>query len=270
MPSHRISLHRQAANAIRARHSPLPTEAYSICPCSAACESAAALHHRTHRARAACRPRNHRRPAPSRYLLTTFTPHPATLNLSASRQSVFRMPAPQHAPQATTPRILPECLARCASGEEPRSSFACPRPAASPLRACPPPLACLPPVVSGRVARSARPPLAATAANAAPTARVACGCPSGQRALFVTRPATRVLRTVRFPARPSQASRSAPCRRGPPRFARPRRARLRLTPSPRSRRRPACPLHLPSLRAWRRSDSASIVRPRHHPTRATL
>ena len=153
--------------------------------------------------------------------------------------------------------------------EEPRSSLACPRPATSPIRACPPPLACAPAVFSNRM-RSALPPLSATAANAAPTARVACGCPSGQRALFVTRPATRVLRTVRFPARPSQASRSAPCRRGPPRFARPRRARLRLTPSPRSRRRPACPLHLPSLRAWRRSDSASIVRPRHHPTRATL
>ena len=45
------------------------------------------------------------------------------------------------APHPSRPLLRPKCRARCASGLEPRSSFACPRPAASPLRACPPPRA---------------------------------------------------------------------------------------------------------------------------------
>ncbi len=39
----------------------------------------------------------------------------------------------------------------------------------------------------------------------------------------------------------------------------PRRVRLRLTPSPRSRRRANRPLHSPSLRAWRRRESAAVL-----------
>jgi len=168
------------------------------------------------------------------------------------------MPTAQHAPQAVTPRILPECSARCASGEEPRSSFACPRPAVSPFRACPPPLACSPPVKSNRM-RSARPPLSATAANAAPTARVACGCPSGQRALFVTRPAACVLRAMSSLLAPSQASRSAPLSPRPASLRSHRAASVSgcafaLLSPPR-----ACPLHFSPLRAWRRADSAPVV-----------
>ena len=58
--------------------------------------TATTAHSRTYRARAACRPRNRRHPAPSRYLLTRRTPshrRPRRSICSASRQAVSRMPA---------------------------------------------------------------------------------------------------------------------------------------------------------------------------------
>ncbi len=57
----------------------------------------------------------------------------------------------------------------------------------------------------------------------------------------------------------SQAWRSARCRRVPPRYARPRRVRLRLTPSPRSRRRakPPAPFCLPFARGGVTSQQPS-------------
>ena len=63
---------------------------------------------------------------------------------------------------------------------------------------------------------------------------------------------SRVWRSARSPPQP----RLAPLA--------PRRVRLRLTPSPRSRRRAILPLHSPSPRAWRRAESAAIL-PLHPP-----
>jgi len=104
--------------------------------------------------------------------------------------------------------------------------------------------------------------LAAAAANAVPTARVASGCPSGQRPRHppsCRKGVLRVGRGFRAPACVRGAPREVAA--SPPRSARtaPRRVRLRLTPSPRSRRRANLPLHLPSHRAQRRSDSATIL-----------
>ena len=144
------------------------------------------------------------------------TPPPAPLDMSASRQAVSRMPARSMRPRPCLRASCPGRFGAMREQEEPRSSFARPRPATSPLRACPPPRSYVPPGIAGQVARFARPPLSATAANAAPTARVASGCPSGQRRGYVTRPAARAFceRCVSALIH-SRVWRSAHRRRGP-------------------------------------------------------
>jgi hypothetical protein len=89
--------------------------------------------------------------------------------------------------------------------------------------------------------------LAATAANAAPTARVASGCPSGQRPRHPPSCRKGVLRAGGVFARPLACA-ALRAKSPRPRLASlaPRRVRLRLTPSPRSRRRANLPLQLPS------------------------
>lgn len=152
--------------------------------------------------------------------------------------------------------------------EEPRPSFARPRPATSPLRACPPPRSYVPPGIAGRVDRFARPPLSAIAVNAAPTARVASGCPSGQRGRYVTRPATRafcercVFALTPFASialrawspRPNLAPLAfallSPPRDPPAPFAFP----ARVAACPLSRR-PTTPPASPATRLWRGSSS---------------
>ena len=69
------------------------------------------------------------------------TPPPAPFNMPASRQTVCRIPTRTMRHNPCLRASCPKCQARCASSLEPRSSFACPRPATSPLRACPPPRA---------------------------------------------------------------------------------------------------------------------------------
>jgi len=200
---------------------------------------ATALHHRTYRARAACRPQSHRHPARSRYLLTNHAP-----SHRRPRRSICGVPPSGVSNPARSMRPKPflrascpaEGLARCASGLEPRSSFACPRPATSPLRACPPPRAIRLRAVVG-LRRSA--PFAFAQARASATAfprwpcasrapllgsshaRAACGCPSGQRGRYVTHPAAGAFceRCV-FALIHSRVWRSAHGRRGPPRCAR--------------------------------------------------
>ena len=215
---------------------------------------------RTHRARAECRPLNRRHTAPSRCLLTSRTPHTATrpVQCAGVPPGVVLNPTAQHVPQAAFPHILPQRQARCAKRHEPRSSLACPRPAASPLRACPPPLAFVAPHQPRTGSPGRRQPQAQHSRRAARPS-----CLWGRRAplrLQLPRLASHMaaLRAgVRFPTRHpavgwfcvrwvfalarSRVWRSARGRRGPPRKARPRRVRLRLTPPPRSRRAPSPP-----------------------------
>ena len=111
---------------------------------------------------------------------------------------------PHHAPQSTSPRIVPRKVwreARCVTNHaHPSLARGCPRRQSSLARLRSP--MWLRTAVSSRAASRRAPPqaqpsalaalaLAATAANAAPTAGVASGCPSGQRLRYVRRPAAR-------------------------------------------------------------------------------
>ncbi len=156
----------------------------------------------------------------------------------------FSNPTAQRAPQTAFPRTLPQCQARCAKRYEPRSSFACPRPATSPLRACPPPLAYVAPrqprtgtpsgvcrrrnTAAALRARRAR-GVAAHRANALPrrAARVAAlRASAGFSSAIPPRACSPCGACLRSPARELGAPRAVAA--SPPRYARPRRVRLRL------------------------------------------
>ncbi len=202
------------------------------------------------------------------------TPPPAPFSVSASRESVSRIPARtmRHNPclRASCPEGFGALRVAVTNHAHPSLARGCPRRQSSLARLRSP--IRLRAAVSSRAASSRALPqaqpsalaalaLASTAANAAPAARVASGCPSGQRPRYVRRPAARA-----FSGRGGVFARPLACvalrAKSPrPRLASlaPRRVRLRLTPSPRSRRRANLPLHLPSHRAQRRSDSAVIL-----------
>ena len=155
-------------------------------------------------------------------LKRTADPHRDPLQSSSGRPAVAlcnqpAQSAPRHSQCRDAALVLMTCaraphpsrplLLRRTSGAlresfgNPRSSRACPRPAASPLRACPPPLACVAPhqprtgppacgcrrrdTAAARCARRAR-GVATHRCRAAPTASVARGRPSGRRALFAS------------------------------------------------------------------------------------
>ena len=157
------------------------------------------------------------------------------------------------------------------------SSFACPRLSASPIQPCPPPRAIRLRAAVG-VRRSA--PFAFAQARASASASPRAGrAQAAPRCWAAPTRAERVaaLRAsvgvrARHPAASAFCERcvfaltpfagvalrakSAAARLAP---LAPRRVRLRLTPAPRSRRRAIPPLHLPSHRAQRRSDSTAIL-----------
>ena len=187
----------------------------------------------------------------------------------------------QPAPCATihvSAHRAPEGLARGARRDEPRSSFACPRLSTSPIQPCPSPLAYVAPH------RSIEPGGVPPGAAAGATQRPRCARPGRHRcersshgarrvglpfgpahATSAVLPQGRSTGGACLRSRRSRVWRSA--RKPPqPRLAplAPRRVRLRLAPSPRSRRRAILPLHSPSPRAQRRSDSAAIL-PLHPP-----
>ena len=102
-------------------------------------------------------------PAPCTVTLPAHRPHagtpaPTPIIMSVSRQTVSRSPARSMRPRPCLRASCPaEKSGAMRGGLEPRSSFACPRPATSPLRACPPSarLIRLRTAIGGRV-RSAR------------------------------------------------------------------------------------------------------------------
>jgi hypothetical protein len=193
-----------------------------------------------------------------------FTPPPAPLNLSASRQNVFRLPTPQHAPQATIPRILPYRTFD-AMRERLRTTLILRLPAP-----CHVATQGLP--ASARLCASGRIGPGCSLRSPA-TGRHRCersshgarrvGLPFGP-ASGIRPPSRRACSTsgAFSRLRRSRVWRSAHCRRGPPRCARPRRVRLRLNAfaflSP--PREPPTPFAFPPrLAAFRIS--------RHHATR---
>ena len=151
-----------------------------------------------------------------------------------------------------SPRIVPRRVWRVArSGHEPRSSFACPRLSTSPIQPCPSPLAYVAPH------RSIEPGGVPPGAAAGATQRPRCARPGRHRCERSSHGARRVglpfgpatslhppscrkgvLRAGRVCARPL-AGVALRARSPRPRLASlaPRRVRLRLAPSPRSRRR---------------------------------
>ena len=146
-------------------------------------------------------------PAPCAVTLPAHRPHactppPAPHNVPASRRAVSRIPTRT---MRHNPRLRASCPGRfgavrvgVTNHAHPSLARGCPRRQSSLARLRSP--MWLRTAVSGRAAsRRALPQaqpsalaalaLAATAANAAPTARVASGCPSGQRLRYVRRPA---------------------------------------------------------------------------------
>ena len=80
-------------------------------------------------------------PAPSTVTLPAHrpparTPPPAPRCVPVSRRAMSRIPT-----RSMRYASCPKSQARCASGCEPRSSFACPRLSTSPIQPCPPPRA---------------------------------------------------------------------------------------------------------------------------------
>jgi len=210
---------------------------------------------------------NHRRPAPSRCLLTGNAPshrlpprsicrRPAKACFECQPRSMrHKPPLPASCPNAWRDAragrnrahpSLARALPRRQSGLARLRSPVCLRSYRAGLRAprahhWPPPLLTQLPQRASRVAA-----LRASARFSPPVPpRAFCG-----QWYFCSLP-----RKHRAPRR---------CRRVPPRFARtaprpsPANAFALLSP-PR-----ACPLHFPSLRAWRRADSAAIVPLHHH------
>ena len=212
-------------------------------------------------------------PAPSAVTLParqppTGTPPPAPAQRASVPPGAVTNSSPQHAP-----RILPQKSGAMRVEGEPRSSFACPRRATSPLAACPPPRAYVAP--RRRIGPGGVPPGAAAGA----TQRPRCARPGRHRCERSSHGARR----VGLPFGPAPTLRPPSCRKGVLRAGRvcarplacvalraksprprlaslaPRRVRLRLTPSPCSRRRANRPLQLPSHRAQRRRESATVL-----------
>jgi hypothetical protein len=158
-------------------------------------------------------------PVPCAALGLRPTPHSAPPG-SRSRPRLSAAPATSGASAACFSNRAHPSLAR-----------GCPM---SPQQPCPSPLAYVPPVDTSRSgARKLRAfyrwPSPLT--NAAPTARVASGRPSGRRWLFRTAPAACVLLAEGSALNPFA---SIALRASSPRPMHPCRVRLRLTPSPRS------------------------------------
>ncbi len=102
------------------------------------------------------------------------TPPPAPIIMSASRQSLSRIPARSMRPRPCLRASCPERFGAMRSGLEPRSSFACPRLASSPIQPCPSPLAYVAPrhrgVAALRALRFAQARASATASPCWPCA----------------------------------------------------------------------------------------------------
>ena len=179
---------------------------------------------------------------------------------------ILRLPAPCHVAAQGLPASARLIRLRTAIGNRARSARALPQArhiaarAARPCRARS--LARLSrtagsPGVANRSYGRRRPPRHSPGSATAPAARVASGCPSGQRsATSAVLPRAFYGRGVLARAR-LRVWRSARCRRGPPRCARPRRVRLRL------RRRlalAAARFAGPLTRACNREQSMKVVR----------
>ena len=197
-----------------------------------------------------------------------LTPPPAPLKLPASRRAVSRMPT-----RSMRRASCPKSQARCALAVEPRSSFACPRLALSPIQPCPSPLAYVPPGRSiesggfpaGRCRR--RNPAPSLRSPSPPPLRAQLPRRASRRAALrasayatsAVLPQGRSPGVAGFSRARLRAWRSARSRRVPPRFARtaPRPASASAFASLTPPRDPPAPL--PSHRAQRRSDPATVM-----------